>query len=75
VYSEVHIGTHFSDSFIQKSIKQGEVLLSSLSNFALEYAICKAEQNQEGIKLNGACQFLAYADDVILLGDNTETIT
>jgi hypothetical protein len=27
-----------------------------------------------GLKLNGAHQLLAYADDVNLLGDNTETI-
>jgi hypothetical protein len=27
-----------------------------------------------GLKLNGTYQFLAYADDVNLLGDNTDTI-
>jgi hypothetical protein len=27
-----------------------------------------------GLKLNGTHQLLAYADDVILLGDNTDTI-
>jgi hypothetical protein len=32
------------------------------------------QENQAGLKLNGAHQFLAYADDVNLLGDNIDTI-
>jgi hypothetical protein len=34
----------------------------------------KAQGNQVGQKLNGTLQLLAYADDVNLLGDNTDTI-
>jgi hypothetical protein len=33
-----------------------------------------AQENQLGLKLNGTHQFLAYADDVNLLGDNTDNI-
>jgi hypothetical protein len=40
-------------------------------NFALKYAIRKT---QEGLKLNGTHQLLAYADDVNLQGDNIDTI-
>jgi hypothetical protein len=42
--------------------------------FDLEYVIRKVEEDQVGLKLNGAHQLLAYADDVDLLGDNTNAI-
>jgi hypothetical protein len=32
------------------------------------------QENQMGLKLNGTHQFLVYADDVILLGYNIDTI-
>jgi hypothetical protein len=43
-------------------------------NFAFEYAIRKGLENQVGLRLNGTNQFLAYAGDVNLLGDNIHTM-
>ena len=43
-------------------------------NFALEYAIRRAQVNQDGLKLNGTHQFLVYADDDNILGGSVDTI-
>jgi hypothetical protein len=40
----------------------------------LEYAIRRAQQNQEGLKLDRIHQILAYANDVNIQGENKDTI-
>jgi hypothetical protein len=73
--SEVRIGKHLSDSFpIQNCLKQGDFLSPLIFNFTLDYAIRKVQENQVGLKLKGTHHLLAYADDVNLLADNTDTI-
>jgi hypothetical protein len=45
-----------------------------LHNFDLTYAIRRIQEKQEGLKLNGTNQPLAYADEVNILGENIDTI-
>jgi hypothetical protein len=53
---------------------QGDALSPLLFNFALECDNRKVQENQVGLKLTGAHQLLAYADDVNLLGDDIDII-
>jgi len=74
-YSRVQVGKNLSDRFpIRNGLKQGDALSPLLFNFALEWAIRRVQVNQDGLKLNGTHQLLAYADDVNILGGSIRAV-
>jgi len=74
-YSRARVGKNVSDMFpIRNGLKQGDALSPLLFNFALEHATRRVQVNQDGLKLNGTHQFLAYADDVNILGGSIHTV-
>ena len=64
-----------SDRFlVRNGFKQGDALSPMFFNFALEYAIRRVQVNQDGLKVSGTHQILAYADDVNILGGSIHTL-
>jgi len=65
-YSRVRVSENVSDRFpIRNGLKQGDALSPLLFNFSLEYAIRRVQVNQNGLKLKGTHQLLAFADELI----------
>ena len=61
-------------NYLSSSFPIDNGLSPLLSNFALEYAIRKAQEIRLGLSMNGTHQVLAYADDINLIGDDIRTI-
>jgi hypothetical protein len=59
---------------IKNGLKQGDALPSLFFNLALRYTIKGVPVNQDGLKLNGTYQLLAYADDKNIVGSSVHAI-
>lgn len=66
--------TFFCYIFCSECLKKGDAPSLLPCNFSLEYAIERVLANQEGSKLSGTHQHLAYVVDVNLLGQSIHTI-
>jgi len=75
-FNTVRVGKNVSDRFPNRNgLKQGDALSPIFFfNFALEYAIRRVQVNQDGLRLSSTRQFLAYADDVNILGGSIRTL-
>jgi hypothetical protein len=64
-YNMVFIGKYQSDNFaIRNGLEHLDDLPQLLFNFASEYAIRRAEEKRERLKLKETHQVLAHSDDI-----------
>lgn len=73
--SRVRVDNQLSEPFeINSGLKQGDALSPLLFNVILEKAIRAAQIKTELLTANGPKLFLAYADDIDLVGNNVITV-
>jgi hypothetical protein len=71
--SAVSIGKKLSEKFpIQNCLKEGDALSPLLFKYALVHTIRRAQEDHEWLKLNGRHEFLVCADDINIMGENTD---
>jgi hypothetical protein len=56
---------------IERGLRQGGALSTTLHNIVLEKVISNMETNPNGKILNSTRQYVAYADDVLIFGRST----
>jgi hypothetical protein len=73
---KVKVGDLISDHVLVKSgLRQGDALSPILFNLVLERVIREINVNNQGFKLqDSSIELLAYADDVVLLGESQESL-
>jgi hypothetical protein len=74
-YNRFRVGKHLSDICpIKDDLNQEDDLSPLLFSFALEYAVRRIQENQDGLKLNGTHQLSFYADVVNILGGSVYNV-
>jgi len=74
-YNRFRVGKNVSESFpVRNGLKKGDDKPPMLFNFALKYAIRRVQVNQDGLKLNGTHQLLAYVYDINIPGGRVHTL-
>jgi len=67
-YNRIRVGKHLYKVYPTGNyLKQGDALSPLLFNFALENAIRRVQENQDGLKLKGTHQILIYENDANIL--------
>ena len=61
-------------SSIHRDLKQGDALSSLLFNFVPEYATRRVQENRMCLELNDKQEILVYADAIIMLGENLQSV-
>lgn len=75
VVSKVRIRNQLSDSFVTgEGLRQGDPLATLLFNIALESAIRRTQVPTNGTIFQKSVQFLAYADDIDIVGRNLTSV-
>lgn len=75
VVSKVRIRNQLSNSFVTgEGLRQGDPLATLLFNIALESAIRRTEVARNGTIFQKSIQFLAYADDIDIVGRNLSSV-
>ena len=73
--SEVEVGKSKAEFRAQKGVRQGDSLSPLLFTLTLQHAMKSINWNTRGIDVGGeTLSYLAYADDIVLLAYNIETM-
>jgi hypothetical protein len=72
--ARVKIQGQLSREFKVRDLRQGDALPKTLFNLRLEHVMRQIPLNPRGTIYTRSLQYMAFADDVVLIGRNTGTL-